>query len=172
MGILEAELEEKDMQLLNLTSQLRQMEAELDTMQHQLALQRETASALEAQVCMSSVMCMSCTCRFVWSAKSTFQPSTCMHACMHICMYARTHTTHTHTHTHTRMCVRPQTDREQLIEKAESGDGRVRDSSAGRAPCVDAWVSTAVRTFGHSKTLHTLLGTGSAALAAALDSCR
>ena len=50
MSILEAELEEKDMQLLNLTSQLRQMEAELDTTQHQLALQRETASALEAQV--------------------------------------------------------------------------------------------------------------------------
>ena len=51
MTLLEAELEAKDMQLLNLTSQLRQMEAELDTSQYQLVLQKEAASALQAQVC-------------------------------------------------------------------------------------------------------------------------
>ena len=51
MTLLEAELEAKDMQLLNLTSQLRQVEAELDTSQYQLVLQKETASALQAQVC-------------------------------------------------------------------------------------------------------------------------
>ncbi|KAK7115731.1 trichohyalin-like [Littorina saxatilis] len=50
VAVLESELEQKDVQLLTVTSQLRQMEAELDTTQHQLALQRETALASQAQV--------------------------------------------------------------------------------------------------------------------------
>ncbi|XP_076465151.1 uncharacterized protein LOC143296965 [Babylonia areolata] len=50
MAMLEGELEEKEMQVMSLTSQLRQVEVELDTAQHQLVLQREAASALQAQV--------------------------------------------------------------------------------------------------------------------------
>ncbi|KAK7496879.1 hypothetical protein BaRGS_00011859, partial [Batillaria attramentaria] len=50
MALLETELEQKDVQLLTLTSQLRQTEAELETTQQQLALQRETTSTLQAQV--------------------------------------------------------------------------------------------------------------------------
>ncbi|KAL8589100.1 hypothetical protein ACOMHN_017263 [Nucella lapillus] len=50
VSLLESELEQKDVQVMTLTSQLRQVEVELDAAQHHLVLQREAASALQAQV--------------------------------------------------------------------------------------------------------------------------
>lgn len=50
VAVLESELEEKDTQLLTLTSQLRQMENKLETTQQQLTLQKDANSLLHMQV--------------------------------------------------------------------------------------------------------------------------